>query len=520
MPMFRVLFILLLYPAVVSAQLEITWGIPQKQERKTMMTGMIGADDSYLYALRTDYSLFGSSDPIIERYKQGDMGLDYTKRISHKRFDGVSLNPVVQFFIHGNILAFATYYDREKDINFAYAEILDEQATVTRSWTEIARISADKRSNPGRFLFQLSTDSSKVLVISNPPYEQYADEKFTLQLMDEKLNVLWKNEILPPYKDKFFSLDNYIINDSGDVYMLATISKDRAVMTRKERRSTPTYYHSALLFDAQTEELSEYEIKLDPKFISDIILDVTDSGDIICSGFYSNKSSNAIIGTFYMKIDKLTKKIEHEGTMDFSTEFLTQFMSSRRAAKNAELYDYNLRYLVQRQDGGAILVAEQYYEYVVCSTDPKTGAQTCTYYYYYNDIIVVNVSPEGKIDWAQKIPKLQMSRNDGGYYLSFAFAVSDNTLYFMFNDNPKNIDLPTGVKDAGKSFRYMNNLKRSVAALVSMDMRGNQVRQTMFRSQDLKTYLRPKLALQVNERKMFLYGQRKSTFKLAEVKFE
>src|SRR5204863_273035 len=110
----------------------------------------------------------------------------------------------------------------------------------------------------------------------------------------------------------------------------------------------------------------EYEIKLDPKFISDIIMSVTDSGDIVCSGFYSNKNSTDLAGTFYMKIDKLSKKIETQGTMDFTADFLVQFMSPGRAAKKKELYDYNLRYLIRRADGGAILVAEQYYEYEVC----------------------------------------------------------------------------------------------------------------------------------------------------------
>lgn len=507
--------IFLLLSQVLHAQLEITWGIPQKEGRKTTLTELLGADEEYVYALRKDHSLFGSNDPIIERYKQSDLGLDYTKQISHVRFDEVRLTPAALFFVNGKFLVFATYYDREKDINFAYAEILDDRATVTKSWVEVARISASKRSNRGSFFFGLSEDSLKVLVVANPPYEQYADEKFTLSLLDDNLNTNWKNDISPPYKDKYFSLDNYIITASGDVYMLATISKDETGLSRKERRTKPTYYHSVLVYDWRANELSEYNIKLDPKFISNIIMAVTDSGDILCSGFYSNVSSNAIIGTFYMKIDKETKKTEREGTMDFSAEFLTQFMSAKKAAKNKELYDYNLKYLVERNDGGAILVAEQFYEYEVCSTDPRTGIQTCTYYYYYNDIIVVNINPEGKIDWARKIPKQQVSHNDGGYFLSFAFAVSGNTLYFMFNDHPKNMDVPPGGK-----YKYMSNIHRSVATLVSMDMNGEQVRQAMFLSQDLKTYLRPKLFMQVNEHKMYLYGQRRSTYKLAEVKFD
>lgn len=512
--MFRILLLLLLYPAVVSAQVEITWGIPQKAERKTEMTAMIGADEVYVYALRRDYATFGSDDPIIERYAQSDLSLDFSKRISHKKFDGVSLTPAAQYFINGKIIAFATHYDREKDINFAYAEILDADANVTRSWIEVARIRADKRSNRGSFYFNVSDDTSKILIVANPPYEKYADEKFTLQLVDADLNVLWKNEVTPPYKDKYFALEDYTVSDSGNVYMLATISKDQSGMSLRERRKTPTYYHSALVFDPVKNELSEYGIKLDPKFISDIIMDVTDSGDIVCSGFYSNKNSSDIIGTFYMEIDKNTKQVTVQNTMDFPADFLEQFMSAGRAAKKKEMYNYNLRYLIRRADGGALLIAEQYYEYEVCSTDPKTGATTCTYYYYYNDIIVVNINPQGKIDWARKIPKLQVSHNDGGYYLSFALHVTHDQLYFMFNDHPKNLNVPVGGK-----YKYMSNLKKSVAVLVTMDMRGDQVRQPMFRSEDLKTYLRPKLYMPINEKRMFLYGQRRTMYKLAEVKF-
>lgn len=513
--MFRILFSLLLLPAFVSAQVEITWGIPQKSDRKTEMTDLIGADEAYVYALRQDNSAFGSDDPIIERFRQTDLSLDYSKRISHKRFDGVSLTPATQLFINGKIIAFATYYDRDKDINFAYAELLDDGANVTRAWTEVARIKADKRSNRGSFYFRLSQDSLKVLIVANPPYEKYADEKFTMQLIDENLTVLWKNDVAPPYKDKYFSLENYIVTDSGNVYILATISKDQSAMSLRERRKTPTYFHSALVYDPVKNELSEYEIKLDPKFISDITMAVTDSGDIVLSGFYSNKNSSDIAGTFYMKIDKATKKVVSEGSMDFSADFLVQFMSAGRAAKKKELYNYNLRYLVQREDGGAVLVAEQYYEYEVCTTDPRTGATTCTYYYYYNDIIVVSIDPSGKIQWARKIPKLQVSHGDGGYYLSFAFHVTDNTLYFMFNDNTKNLNVPTG-----GSYKYMSNLKKSVAVLVSMDMKGDQVRQPMFRSEDLKTYLRPKLYMTVSDKRLFLYGQRRTMYKLAEVKFD
>lgn len=509
----QLLFAVFLLPAALCAQLEITWGVPQKQERKTMLTGLLGEDGSYVYALRNHYSFFGGNDPVLERYKLSDMSLDYTKSLVLKNTDGREMSNEGIYFLKDHFVAFASYYDRDKNTHTLYGEILDNHATVSKSWTALATISAEKRSNQGSFYTGMSADSAHILLVVNPPYDEYANEKFTLQLIDKELNTSWKKEITPPYKDKFFSLGNFIVSAAGDVYMLATISKDKSVMTRKERRSTPTYYHTVLMYDVKGDELKEYKVELDPKFISDVKMTVATNGDIICSGFYSNKSSNAVIGTFYLRIDRQSKQVTNQGTMDFARDFLVQFMSEKKASKGKELYDYDLKHLVLRDDGGAVLVAEQFYEVLVQTYDPQTRMYTYTYYYYYNDIIVISVDPSGQIAWAKKIPKYQVSRNDGGYYSSFAFAVSGNKLFFMFNDNPRNLK----ITDSGK-YRYMNNPKKSVAVLVTMDSRGNQERQSMFSNKDLKIVLRPKLFMQVNEKRMILYGEKGSVFKLADVR--
>ncbi|MDQ3110033.1 MAG: hypothetical protein M3R17_09075 [Bacteroidota bacterium] len=510
------LFLLLFLPVIVSAQMEITWGIPQKKPRKTAMTDMLGEDGTFVYTLRSEYALFGSNDPIIERYKLSDLSLDYTKVISMEGPQKRRLSRNAIYFLGGNIIIFANDYDKERDVNVLYAKILDDHSTTKKEWTIVAKISADKKSNQGSFYTEMSLDSQHILVVANPPYDQYANEKFLLQLFDRDLNSLWEKSIIPPYKDEFFALDNFIVAANDDIYMMATVSKDKTVMSKKERRSSPTYYHTVLMYEHASDNLKEYKVSLDPKFISDVRMTINEKGDIICAGFYSNKSSASIIGAFYVKIDKETKEITKQGTMDFRADFLSQFMSEKKVEKGKELYDYILRHLILRDDGGAILVAEQYYEVMVQSYDPTTHAYTYTYYYYYNDIIVVSINPAGEISWAKKIPKYQVSRNDGGYYSSFTFAVSGDKMYFMFNDNPRNLK---NADENNTKYRYMNNPKKSIAVLVSMDSNGNQQRQSMFSNSDLKIILRPKLFMQMNEHRMILYGEKGSTYKLADVKF-
>ena len=513
----RILFLFLLFPTLIPAQIDVTWGVPQKQSRKSPMVDMLGEDGSYVYTRRTEYSLFGSHDLILERYKLSDLSLNYTKSIAMKGPNDIDLSFESIYFLEGNLILFASHYDREKDINTLYAEILDEHAATKKEWDEVARISATQKNNPGSFYTGMSVDSTQLLLVVNPPYDKYANETFTLQLLDKDLNTKWKKEIIPPYKDEFFALDNFIVTGNGDVYMIATVSKDKSVMSRHERRSEPTYFHTVLLYERSTNDLKEYKVTLDPKFISDVKMTVNEKGDIICAGFYSNKSSNSIIGFFYLKIDKQSKEITNQGTKDFPMDFLSQFMSEKKASKGRELYDYILRHLVLRDDGGAVLVAEQYYEILEQSYDPNTHMTTYTYYFYYNDIIVVSINPSGEIAWAKKIPKYQISRNDGGYYSSFAFAVSGDKMYFMFNDNSRNIK---SQNQEVQKYRYMSNPKKSTAILVTMDSNGNQDRQAMFENKDLKIILRPKLFLQINEHRMILYGERRSTYKLADVKIQ
>src|SRR5262249_40949277 len=156
-----------------------------------------------------------------------------------------------------------------------------------------------------------------------------------------------------------------------------------------------------------------------------------------CAGFYSEKDTRGIKGPYYLALDRSTKQIKHESYGVFDHDFVTMYMTEkeekkadRKAKKKGEdlgiEWDYDLREIVRKEDGGAILMAEQYYMYVqtVC-TSTGNGGQTCRniYHYVYNDIIAVNIDASGNIVWSAKVPKRQHTTNDGGMYSSYAMAV-------------------------------------------------------------------------------------------------
>src|SRR5690606_15582769 len=132
--------------------------------------------------------------------------------------------------------------------------------------------------------------------------------------------------------------------------------------------------------------------------------------------------------------------------------FLTQYKSEKETkkiekkqeqGKDIEMYQFDLDELIIREDGGAYLIGEQYYVRIVTTTTTTSNGGTITrtnYYYNYHDIIVTSFRPDGSIEWWEKIPKRQVSANDGGFYSSYVRAIHNDRLHFIFNDNVENLD--------------------------------------------------------------------------------
>ncbi|MFT3885513.1 MAG: hypothetical protein QM724_08810 [Flavobacteriales bacterium] len=81
---------------------------------------------------------------------------------------------------------------------------------------------------------------------------------------------------------------------------------------------------------------------------------------------------------FFLRLDRKTKEIVHESFKEFSDEMITSFMTEKeekKAEKNdedLELYSYDLGNIIRRDDGGAVMVAEQYYSYTQCYSNGPT----------------------------------------------------------------------------------------------------------------------------------------------------
>jgi hypothetical protein len=101
------------------------------------------------------------------------------------------------------------------------------------------------------------------------------------------------------------------------------------------------------------------------------------------------------------------------------------------------LDNYVLRDFILRHDGGIILLGESYYTSVVTQTAPNfyhSYTMHETTYYHYNDLLIISIGPDGRVEWSEQIKKRQSTEHSRNVYVSFIQAVTADQLYFVFND--------------------------------------------------------------------------------------
>ncbi len=505
---------------------KITWGEELREPAKTFISKTVSAGPWGFNILRLRQGNVLNGDQVfLERYDdrlrlKKSQKIDLRYRNKKREFEDVVK-------IGGQLYLFTSFNNQVKKKNYLFYQKVSHRLMPSKDIVKIGEIDTRNKYREGDFDLVLSRDSSKVLIYNQLPYQKNEPERFSLRVFDDQLNEIWTRDITLPYNDDVFEIEEYRIDKEGNVYLLGVIYQER---NRLQRRGQPTYGYTVLAYLNGGTETQEYRIELGEKFITDLTFRVGNDGDLVCSGFYSDRGTVSIKGTYFLRMNAKTKEIYNVNYKAFDLDFLTLNMTQgqrRRAERNEksgnenrapELYRFSLDDLIMRTDGGAVLVAEQYYVYEQSFYSYWNNATRVNYYYHYNDILVINIKPTGEIEWASRIPKRQETVNDGGYYSSYAMATVRDRFYFIFNDNPRNFD---GRAQSGNRRVQLNyNGRFSVVSLAEVKIDGSVRIMPLFTNRDADVITRPKICQQSGSKHMLVYGERGRNFRFADLSFE
>jgi hypothetical protein len=491
-----------------------------KEPSSTTIKDFIGSDENAYYVLRTsvrksiseDMAGGTNQDLALESYDHNLKLIKMADLEAVVNGDKASVNHIV--WLNGDIIATITQDDKKADQVKLYYQLVDKKTLLLKGSPQLlSAVSYDKNSDV-RFAYDVARDKNSMVIAISKPDEKKTKESYKLIVYDAGMKKKWEKEVTLPYESKLFDKEDVLLDNQGNIYLRGRLYDEVA---KEKRNGTVNYTYKILAYRDNGTSSKEYDLSFPNEFITDLGFNITDDGKLAVAGFYSDKGTDSFKGIVFMLVDPVTGEATKKGKKEFDPKFLTLFDRKSLKKNDAELLRYDLDNIIVRSDGGAVMLAEQYWVNVVTSTTTDASGRMSTrttYYYHYHDIIAVNVNPDLSISWATKIPKRQSTANDYGYYSSYAYAVAGDKIEIIYNDNPDNLTITDPAKVADYS-----GVKKSVAVQVQISPDGKWKKTLLFSNKEQGEILRPKICEQSSANEMFLYAEKGKDYVVGKLTF-
>ena len=511
-----------------SSKVELVWGSEHKESKTYSLRDIVGYDETGFYALKTKINSVFNKKTSTVRIQHFDHDVNELRSADViLTLDGRAMDfqSIVQ--INDGLLLFSSQVNSKLGKNALYVQSVDKKTLRTDKKIKVAELNILKGSGlvksantkTGGFDIKLSRDSSKLMIYYNVPSRTKENEEYGFHVFDKSLNKIWEKKFVLPYSQELFEVVNHKVDKNGNVYLLGKLYNK---IKKNRRKGEANFKYLVISYKKEGTEIKEYPIDLGGHFLTDMQIAINDNQDIICGGFYSELGTYSVKGSYFLKIDGETARVESTNFKEFQIDFITQNMKRGEESKarkqevkgkNVELSNYQLSDIIIKDNGGAILIGEQFFVTTYTGTS-SDGSRYTVSKYFYNDIIVINISSSGQIEWAEKIAKSQRTTNDGGIFSSYALAVAKNKLYFVFNDHPANLS-----EERKGIVHTFTRSKKTIVVLVEMDGSGNQKREALVSSGDTNMLTKPIVCEQISSSEMILFSQRKKIQSFAKMIF-
>lgn len=431
----------------------------------------------------------GARDEYFAYYNRYDLTEEWLLKNPRWEWNGRRVDFKESLMLEGVQYLFYESYDRQADTRNLLVRTLDTLANLSEP--KLIETLDSRRRSQGDFAIKASQDRTKFAVFTNPPYERRGSENFYVRVYSSDLEEDWNADIQLNYRDRNFSILDFDLTNSGDVFILSVFDNSPNITMQMGKDLD---YKLMRIGAGDNNQITEFDLGLRNVAVHSLGIecDLKDN-QMAISGFYGKRNFYDMDGALYLSVDQSKGEVVSTNLNPFTQEFVAQFNRFRARRGRGIRRNFVFRQFLPRPDGGAYVIAEDY-EVRIQTVQTSRGTTTTNYYYYYNDIIVLSIDKEGVVDWYAHVPKRQSSMNDGGYYLGYTFLVNDSGLHFIFNDHRKNAK-----RWGKKTLRAITNAKNGNLVMVSLSHDAQMVYTVLNRNKRQKFRVSPRSSRQAND---------------------
>lgn len=196
-----------------------------------------------------------------------------------------------------------------------------------------------------------------------------------------------------------------------------------------------------LRLDTSDRRFQSVAFPLNEKFAASAYMKMDNVNNrVYIGGFYSEKKNGNYEGVLFGYYDVPAGALQNHKMIAFDDRLKNA--SGERNTKRA-FNDYQVRQLIVKNDGGFVMISEDYFMTTRNSYTPGWGYYSYYYSpfmapsireYHYNDILALSYDGNGNREWNAFVRKEQYSQEDGGIFSSYALLNTGGTLGMLFND--------------------------------------------------------------------------------------
>jgi hypothetical protein len=282
--------------------------------------------------------------------------------------------------------------------------------------------------NVPRLMHLMSEDRNCMAV-----YNEEESGKFEITCFRiDKMLVLWDRVLDKARVDTDINADEKVLTNEGVLFLIEE---------KNNRRNRIEEHQFSITTVRAGQELTFVSIPVPQMLTSDVLFRYDGVNQrLVGAGLYGERHRERVNGVFTFFYFPRTASFQTEQPQPFDEQFLSVLRQKSVEDDGKGILDTRMAYLLLRQDGGVVLVAERYRETLrgaVTNRGFWRDGSRAVVDYYYDDLFVITTHPDGKVHWKTVLHKKQYSQDDEGTFSSCFPFLSADKLRFLFNDEIK-----------------------------------------------------------------------------------
>ncbi|MBA3827633.1 MAG: hypothetical protein H0X33_01735 [Taibaiella sp.] len=288
---------------------------------------------------------------------------------------------------------------------------------------------------PTRTYFSYAFSEDKKYVVAFSARDKGKVFEFEGKWIDDQLNVVQRSKA--SYKaDNDVQHGEAMVGNDGNVYLPLYTPV-----------GTKQYSDQAWLLSLKQNDtkFTTIQLPLSKAYAASLFMKVDNVNNrIYAGGFYSEKKAGSYQGVLFGYYDMAGGQFQNVKTIAFDEKLINE--TAQHNKKHA-FDNYQVKQIIVKNDGGFVMLSEEYFINARTSYTPGFGTYSFYYNpymsqsireYHYDDVMALSYDGQGNRQWDAFIYKNQYSIEDGGLFSSYILLNTGGSLGFLYNDFREN----------------------------------------------------------------------------------